>query len=44
MHLYEEPCRFSESRLWALQRAYYAGAGIEAWSKGDVPADMSSHA
>lgn len=29
--------RLSESRLWALQRGFYANQGVTAWNKGPVP-------
>jgi hypothetical protein len=32
-----------DSPLWALQRAYYASAGVEAWRMGEVPHYVTSH-
>jgi tetratricopeptide (TPR) repeat protein len=33
----EQGQRLSQSILWRLQRRYFEGRGVEAWSKGDVP-------
>ena len=34
---------FSESLIWQLNRDYYQEAGIEAWSDGVVPHNMTSN-
>lgn len=36
--------RFSESALWALQRAYFEDSGVDAWRRGEVPHYITSTA
>ncbi|BDS09998.1 tetratricopeptide repeat protein [Aureispira anguillae] len=43
MFLLEEKTKFSDSQLWALQRAYYEQKGVEAWSSGTVPHYITSN-
>ncbi len=38
----EEQTRFSQSRLWSVQRSFYDNAGIEAWSS-EVPFYVTSN-
>ena len=39
----ESSTRFSESILWQLNRDYYQSVGIDAWSKGEVPHQITSN-
>ncbi len=41
--LIENPVRLSESKLWEIQRNYFANMGIQAW-KEEVPCYISSNA
>jgi len=34
---------FSESKIWEINRAYYHEAGVNAWSQGIVPHNMTSN-
>ncbi len=34
---------FHDSMIWQLNRAYYKDIGIEAWSKGEVPHNITSN-
>ncbi len=36
-HAVETSRRLSESMLWTLQRRFYDGHGVEAWSSGTIP-------
>ncbi|MEA2901364.1 MAG: hypothetical protein QOH36_1251 [Actinomycetota bacterium] len=40
----EAPCPLSESRLWALQRSFFARQGVDAWRDGTVPHYVTSNA
>ncbi|SEV89487.1 Putative S-adenosyl-L-methionine-dependent methyltransferase [Chitinophaga sp. YR573] len=39
----EEKCRFSQSRIWNLQRLFFNQQGTKAWSKGIVPHYVTSN-
>lgn len=41
--LIENPVRLSESKLWQIQRNYFATMGVNAWNK-EVPSYISSNA
>ena len=40
----EKPTLFSKSKVWDLNESYYKEVGIEAWSSGQVPHNMTSSA
>ena len=35
--LIENPIRFSQSKLWDLQKNYFNTMGIQAWEKAGLP-------
>lgn len=41
--LLEEPRPFAQSRLWELQRQYFAERGVDAWRQGEVPEYVTSN-
>jgi len=43
LHEVESFQLFSESKIWQLNRDYYQDIGIEAWSEGEVPHQITSN-
>lgn len=43
LYTIESATRFSDSLLWQLNREYYQSIGIEAWSDGKVPHQITSN-